>query len=257
MNEQNIIRLEEQLEKLVEGAFNQLFAKRIAARDLALHLARAMEDGLQRAQPNDERLVAPDKYTIYLHPEVQSQLLKAYPNLTQLLGQYMVELATQAGYRLLNHLTILIVGSDQLTPNQIVVQSSHLAAVESSTGLFQQVQVPTEAENKPINPQLIINGARSIPLKQSIINIGRSPENHIVLEDPYISRHHIQLRMRFGTYVLFDIHSKGGTFVNNVAVREHRLQSGDVIRIGHTQLVYMQDDPISPSTTQAIDVVDG
>lgn len=257
MNEQNIIRLEEQLEKLVEGAFNQLFGKRIVARDLALQLSRALEDGLRRAQPHDERLVAPDKYTIYLHPDIQSQLLKTYPDLAQLLGQYMVDLASEAGYRLLNHPTILIVGADQLSVNQIIVQASHLTVTESSTGLFQQVNVPKEIEPSPINPQLIINGTRRVPLGQTIINIGRSPENHIVLEDAYISRHHIQLRMRFGTYVLFDIHSKGGTFVNNVAVREHRLQSGDVIRIGHTQLIYMQDDAIPPGTTQMMDAVDG
>ena len=95
----------------------------------------------------------------------------------------------------------------------------------------------------PQNPQLIVNGETAIPLNSPIINIGRSRDNHIVLNDPYISRHHVQLRLRFGVYTLFDTQSQGGVLVNDVVVREHRLQPGDVIRIGKTQLVYFEDAP--------------
>ncbi|MBZ0288066.1 MAG: FHA domain-containing protein, partial [Anaerolineae bacterium] len=72
--------------------------------------------------------------------------------------------------------------------------------------------------------------------------IGRSHENDVILDDQHVSRFHAQVRLRFGHYVIFDADSASGTFVNDVRVREHRLQTGDVIRIGGTSLVYMQDD---------------
>jgi pSer/pThr/pTyr-binding forkhead associated (FHA) protein len=95
----------------------------------------------------------------------------------------------------------------------------------------------------PHNPQLIVNGKHIIPLQKPIVNIGRSKDNHLVLDDLFVSRHHIQLRLRFGRYTLFDTSSQSGTKVNDVPVREHRLQSGDVIRVGKTQIVYLEDDP--------------
>jgi pSer/pThr/pTyr-binding forkhead associated (FHA) protein len=51
----------------------------------------------------------------------------------------------------------------------------------------------------------------------------------------------VQLRLRFGSYTLFDMNSHAGVLVNDVPVREHRLQPGDVIRLGKTQLVYLED----------------
>jgi pSer/pThr/pTyr-binding forkhead associated (FHA) protein len=51
--------------------------------------------------------------------------------------------------------------------------------------------------------------------------------------------------------MLFDIHSQGGTLVNGVRVREHRLRSGDVIQVGRTHILYTQesyaDDALAPT----------
>ncbi len=90
-------------------------------------------------------------------------------------------------------------------------------------------------------PQLVV-GTRTILLDEPLINIGRHPDNHIVLDDRRVSRHHLQIRLRFGTYTLFDGQSSSGTFVNDIATREHNLQSGDVIRVRNTRLLYLEDD---------------
>jgi pSer/pThr/pTyr-binding forkhead associated (FHA) protein len=104
---------------------------------------------------------------------------------------------------------------------------------------MKRIDIPQSAA--PKNPQLIINGEQTVPLTDQIVNIGRSRDNQIVLNDPYASRHHIQLRLRFGVYTLFDTQSQGGVYVNDVIVREHRLQPGDVIRLGKTQMVYFEE----------------
>ena len=81
------------------------------------------------------------------------------------------------------------------------------------------------------------------PLTKTVINIGRDSANDVVISDVFVSRRHVQLREHFGVYTLFDVNSRGGTLVNNAVVSEHRLQNGDVIRIGHTDVIYADDVP--------------
>ncbi|NWF70440.1 MAG: DUF3662 domain-containing protein [Chloroflexi bacterium] len=247
MNEQHITRLESQLERLVEGAFAQLFGKKIRAQDIALQLVRALEDSSRAASGNDPRPLAPDAYYIYLSAKVQTSLLRHHPNLSQTLSQHLVELATQAGYRL-NYVPVIYLFADnKLDDSSLVVRAAHSDERGSSTAAMQPVDAAPLLHSAPINAQLVINGVKSIRLTEALLNIGRERSNQIILDDTFVSRHHAQLRLRFGLYTLFDTNSRSGTFVNNVRVKEHRLQSGDVIRIGKTEMIYLDEDPLGDS----------
>jgi len=241
MKKRHIDRLETQLEQLIEGAFSNLFGKRIRAQDLALRLARAMEDAIQPPRSGDPRPIAPDRYVIYAHPTTQEQLIKRYQNLSQTLTTHLVELATDAGYRLLNPPQVKILADPELEKDTVNVSATHANSKAISTAAMQPIRFPTT--ERPINPQLIINNDRVVKLEQDFVNIGRHPDNHIIIDDPTVSRHHLQLRLRMGGYALFDVRSgDSNTLVNNNPIREHRLKTGDVIRIGRTQIVYMDED---------------
>jgi hypothetical protein len=254
MNDQHIARLEAQLERLVEGAFAHLFGKKIRAQDIALQLARAMEDGAE-SSTSDARPVAPDAYIIYVHPDVRAGLLQRQPALETILGQHMVELATNAGYRLNRNPVIELQADYNLGPAQLLVIASHTIRKTGTTAVLKRVEMPPP-QPAPLNPQLLVDGYTAVPLTQEVINVGRSRDNHLVIDDPTVSRHHLQLRLRFGHYELFDTQSNAGTFVNDMRVKEHILQSGDVIRIGNTQIVYMEDHPMSDSQTSTSPTVD-
>jgi len=241
MNEQHIARLEAHLERLVEGAFAHFFGKTLRPHEIALQLARAMEDGVEQAHSGDPRLYAPDQYTIYMNPRVVDQLTQRQPGLPQALSEHMVELATSAGYRLNSPPLVRIVADPAMGTGKIGVTAAH-ARNQHSTAVMKRVDPPPEAE-APRNPQLLINGHIELPLTAPMITVGRSRDNQIVIDDPSVSRYHLQLRLRFGRYTLFDAQSQSGTYVNDVRVKEHRLHSGDVIRIGNTQLIYMEDEP--------------
>jgi hypothetical protein len=260
MNDQHIARLEAQLERLVEGAFSQLFGKKFRAQDIALQLARAMEDSAEDQPSGDLRPLAPDHYTIYLHSKVRNTLLERQPFLAQRLSDHIVELASSAGYRLVGVPTIDIVANDDLALSAVKVNARHLQKKHSTTAVMKRVETPV-SQDIPQNPQLLLHGQIAVPLTRDVINVGRSRDNHIVIDDAAVSRHHLQLRLRFGRYMLFDTQSHGGTMVNDVPVKDHILQTGDVICIGSTRLVYMEDhtlnetqtgthDPISPNPTE-------
>jgi pSer/pThr/pTyr-binding forkhead associated (FHA) protein len=93
----------------------------------------------------------------------------------------------------------------------------------------------------PSNTFLIMEGTKAIPLDQSPVTIGRSHENVVVLDDPRVSRKHLEIRVIREHFVLFDLNSSGGTFVNGQRVNQGILYSGDVISLAGVNLVFMQD----------------
>jgi hypothetical protein len=80
-------------------------------------------------------------------------------------------------------------------------------------------------------------------LSQAVINIGRDYANDIVINHPEISRRHARLTVQGGSYVLEDLGSTNGCFVNGQRLLgPHLLRPGELISFGdHIRLSY---DPV-------------
>ncbi len=74
-----------------------------------------------------------------------------------------------------------------------------------------------------------------------IITIGRDSNNDIQIIDVKVSRRHSAVERRKGFYVLKDLGSRNGTFLNGVQVKESNLTSGDRIRVGETEILFEGD----------------
>ena len=70
------------------------------------------------------------------------------------------------------------------------------------------------------------------------ITIGRHPDNNVVIKDPIVGRHHLQITQHDdGHFSVADLNSKNGTFINGKRVYgEVRLSPSDEIQIGRTTL---------------------
>jgi pSer/pThr/pTyr-binding forkhead associated (FHA) protein len=101
----------------------------------------------------------------------------------------------------------------------------------------------TQPPRNPLTSAFLIVNTELFPLKKELINIGRKLENHIVIHDPRVSRNHAQLRLIDGSYVIIDLNSTGGTFVNNQRTSKSVLYSGDTISLAGVPLKYVQDAP--------------
>ncbi len=64
------------------------------------------------------------------------------------------------------------------------------------------------------------------------ITIGR--EGAIRISDPWMSREHAALDRRLQSWVLRDLDSRNGSFVNGVRVGTQQLTDGDLIQLGHS-----------------------
>lgn len=89
-----------------------------------------------------------------------------------------------------------------------------------------------------------------VPLTQEPLVIGRVKEADVLLQDPEVSRLHVQFRLVGTTCLVKDLNSHNGTFLNDVRLAgEVPLTVGDHIRIGQTTIVYLADKPDATGLT--------
>lgn len=69
--------------------------------------------------------------------------------------------------------------------------------------------------------------------------IGRGMDTQTKLHDPRVSRNHCSISVTDDEATLVDSGSTGGTFVNGQRINERLLRSGDIIRVGGTQLQFV------------------
>ncbi|MCA9212969.1 MAG: sigma 54-interacting transcriptional regulator, partial [Planctomycetales bacterium] len=74
------------------------------------------------------------------------------------------------------------------------------------------------------------------------VTIGRAPTNQIVIKDERCSRHHAEIFLSEGTWILRDLDSRNGTMVGeNRVIGDHELKPGEIIRIAHAQMAFVHD----------------
>ena len=76
------------------------------------------------------------------------------------------------------------------------------------------------------------------PLRACLVTLGRGTQNHIAIEDDGVSQAHALFAMVGRGFVVIDLDSEGGTFVNGRKVAQTTLRRGDVIDVGRTALVF-------------------
>lgn len=108
----------------------------------------------------------------------------------------------------------------------------------TSAGLPEAPPPPSALPTDPVWGTLQI-GAREIPLRMLVANIGRDPKTDIPLDDPTISFTHAQFVRQGSDSYLRDLGSSNGTFVNGERISvPHRLEHGDVITLGDTEIAF-------------------
>jgi transcriptional regulator with GAF, ATPase, and Fis domain len=75
----------------------------------------------------------------------------------------------------------------------------------------------------------------------SSLSIGRAAENAICLEDGTVSAHHCRIEVQGQRYVVTDLESPAGTFVNGIPVRQRELSAGDELAVGNTVFIFLEE----------------
>ncbi len=77
---------------------------------------------------------------------------------------------------------------------------------------------------------------KKFPLKKKSITIGREEDNDLVIDDEFISRHHIKLKKEGNGIKIQDLDSSNGTFVKTDRIQRAELRPGDSFSIGGVEI---------------------
>ncbi len=242
-----LAKFESKAEQWIEGTFGRLFGGRVQPLEVASALARVMEDDHFTAE-NGEHF-APNVYWVYLNPADYEALRETRPNLPDDLARSLIELATRAGLRLTDQPAVEIHADERIPRRQVSVAGQYVAQNTAPIGQTAEIAVSQinalrqAIDASLVHSFLILEGRRHVPLVKPVVTLGRALDNDVVLDDPRVSRHHAQLRVRQGRYVLYDTGSSGGTFANQQPVSEVVLNAGDVISLAGAQIIFGEDTP--------------
>jgi transcriptional regulator with AAA-type ATPase domain len=107
--------------------------------------------------------------------------------------------------------------------------------------------LPPRRETRSSTPTLeILTGeanVKNFALGMDKVKIGRSGYNDLILQDGKSSRNHAEIFFEQGHYVIEDLNSTNGVFVNEELIHKMILKPGDRITIGDSVLLFSQKDP--------------
>jgi hypothetical protein len=88
---------------------------------------------------------------------------------------------------------------------------------------------------------VLAEGETSYPLHRDSYTLGRHRNNDIVVNDPKVSGFHARIDRAGEGFVLVDLKSRNGCYVNSRRIQRQALKDGDEIRLGTARLVYRVD----------------
>ena len=235
-------QLEAKIQKLVEDQLAGILPGLRMEDRVIQRLATAVKENI--VQQKDDRALAPDVFTLIVATET-SPMWKEQSTI-EALKNIIITASRDVGLKFVTQPTIVITTDDNFSAEEIKVVASHkLEPVADTQGMHMSTmnEEPEESDNIPENAFLIIEGVKVHPLNEAVVNIGRRLENQLVIDDPRVSRNHAQLRAIKGRFVLFDLNSTGGTFVNGQRTSQTVLYPGDVISLAGVALIFGQDNP--------------
>ena len=235
-------QLEVRLQSLVEGQLAGILPGLRVEDRVIQRLAAALKQNI--VEQKDEGAIAPNVFTLIVAPD-RSPMWKEERTIDAL-KSIITTAGKEVGLKFTAQPTITITTDDNYSTDEISVLASHrLEPVADTQGMENSASgnATGSGESIPENAFLIIEGVKVHPLTDSVVNIGRRLENHLVIDDPRVSRNHAQLRSIKGRFVLFDLNSTGGTFVNGQRTSQTVLYPGDVISLAGVALIFGQDIP--------------
>ncbi len=92
------------------------------------------------------------------------------------------------------------------------------------------------------------------PLTEAPVLIGRETAAGLCIADPSVSRRHSQIEKDGDRFVIADLESLNGTFINDVPVKRRPLAHGDRVRIGDSQFLFLLHDGEASPASKSSDV---
>lgn len=239
-------RFEKGIERAVNGAFAKAFRSEVQPVEIASALRRELDDRANIVARG--RTLAPNTFVVELGPADSERLGDWEEALSDELRAVVEEHAIQQQYTMVGRVTVSFEQAEDLDTGVFRVRSTTTkratAASQAAAQAAQPAQSQPAADSRPAGParpavpqvSLEIDG-RTHQLTGTSTVLGRGQESDIVVDDPGVSRRHVEVRVEGSGVSARDLGSTNGTFVDGERVQSGPLSEGSRITVGRTRIV--------------------
>ncbi len=227
-------RFERLMEEAVEGSLGRVFSTSLQPIQMAKAAARAMEQaqiiGLRGPQ-------VPNLYEVRLAPADLARFGEYQHVLLDDLRTYLREYAGDRRLRPVAEITVELVEDASVRAGSVrasarfaglsaAVEREVEAAVDGTRQLrLADLAAARGVQTQPGTAPLVLTDGRSLEFtlepEMDVVRLGRALDNDVVIESTRVSRYHVQLRWVESSWLVYDLDSTNGTWVD-----EQRLEPG-------------------------------
>jgi len=262
-----LARFERLMEDAVEGSLRRVFPTTIQPVQLAKAAARAMEEaqliGLHGAE-------VPNSYRLRLAPADLERFADYRVTLARELNAYLVEYARDRGLRPIAEPNVELiedrgvrVGSVRAEARFVDLAPALETEVEAAVAGTRRLRLADLASARPSQPRSPVQSSQApthmertlwltdrdglrfaLEPQMGVVRVGRATDNEIAIDNQRVSRYHAQVRWVESSWLVYDLDSTNGTFVDGQrvpAVRPYVLGPDSQLRLGDHDLQVVQD----------------
>ncbi|HET6319576.1 MAG TPA: DUF3662 and FHA domain-containing protein [Chloroflexota bacterium] len=247
-----LARFEQLMELAVEGSLRRVFPTTLQPVQVAKAAARAMEEaqviGLAGAE-------VPNAYRVRLSPADMARFAEYQATMSRELSRYLVEYAHERGLRPVAEPSVELredqsirVGTVRVDARFVDIEPKRQAELEQALEGTRRLRLADLAAARPVNRPaspgsvwLSDGFGLRFPLDPGLglVRIGRAVDNDLAIDNQRVSRYHAQARWIESDWLVYDLDSTNGTFVDGERVmpaQPRRLRTGGVLRLGDHDL---------------------
>ena len=241
-----LIQIARAIEKALQQSLGHLNVRDLDLEKFAQQFAKEAI-GAARVDSNG-REFAPDQFTLSVNPEGLRQIGQLPDDLQMEISRDFRQALQDAGFLFAREVHFTLSTDPTLPQDGVRVIGWHSSNPLDIQGEITPIE-EYDTDRPPAGAFLVVEGRRHFPLSTALIKIGRRLDNDLVIDDPRVSRQHLRLLASRGKYILHDLNSTAGTYVNGIKVQDHSLQPGDVINVAKVELIYGEDTGGPPEVT--------
>jgi hypothetical protein len=235
--------------------FGRAFKANVQPVELARKLTKEMDD---HRTVSVSRVYVPNEFTVYLSTPDREQFDAYEASLKLELQEYLAQHARRENYVMLSPPVVVMTTDDDLAVGEFGIATRMIqqrparpdaapvpAAQPAQTMVYRPTEPPDAAHSGEVARETValVDGNTRHEITKPVTVLGRSTGCDIRLGDPNVSRRHAEVRQQGTAYWIVDLDSTNGVDVNGSRVEKAKLEHGDVLTLGESELVFTRELP--------------
>jgi Protein of unknown function (DUF3662)/FHA domain len=235
--------------------FGRAFKANVQPVELARKLTKEMDD---HRTVSVSRVYVPNEFTVYLSTPDREQFDAYEASLKLELQEYLAQHARRENYVMLSPPVVVMTTDDDLAVGEFGIATRMIqqrparpdaapvpAAQPAQTMVYRPTEPPDAAPSGEVARETValVDGNTRHEITKPVTVLGRSTGCDIRLGDPNVSRRHAEVRQQGTAYWIVDLDSTNGVDVNGSRVEKAKLEHGDVLTLGESELVFTRELP--------------